>query len=103
MDMWRCWRFDAKTRYYQASIPWYWRRYRHWWSNEKIYPIPEFDTYIPPEKDEEHIEDILTEEEIQTLEKKEAKFQERKKKRKKKGREQQKRKRAKERAKKMNS
>ena len=57
----------------------------------------------PPWKDEEHIEDMLTEEEIQTLEKKETKFQERKKKRKKKEREQQKRKRAKERAEKINS
>ena len=38
--------------------------------------FPCFDTYVPPEKDEEHINDLLTKEEIQEIEKREAKFQE---------------------------
>ena len=46
--------------------------------------FPGFETYVPPEKDEEHIEEVLTTAEIQKLEKKEILYQERKKKRKKK-------------------
>ena len=46
--------------------------------------FPGFETYVPPEKDEEHIEEVLTTAEIQTLEKKEILYQQRKKKRKKK-------------------
>ncbi len=49
--------------------------------------FPGFETYIPPEKTEEHIDEILTEEEIQNLEKMEAEYQARKKKRKKEERE----------------
>ena len=63
--------------------------------------FPGFDTYVPPEKDEEHLNDLLTKEEIEEMEKREAKFQEEKKKRKRKEREEKKRKRAKERAQKM--
>ena len=33
--------------------------------------FPGFETYVPPEKDEEHIEEVLTTTEIQKLEKKE--------------------------------
>ena len=43
---------------------------------------PGFVSYIPPEKDEEHEIEELTEQEIQVLEKKEAKLQKRIKKRK---------------------
>ena len=46
-----------------------------------------FDTYVPPEKDEAHLNDLLTKEEIEEMEKREAKFQEKKKKRKRKERE----------------
>ena len=63
--------------------------------------FPGFETYVPPEKDEEHLNDLLTKEEIEEMEKREAKFQEEKKKRKRKEREEKKRKRAKERAQKM--
>ena len=63
--------------------------------------FPSFETYAPPEKDEEHINDLLTNEEIKEIEKREAKFQEEKKKRKRKEREENKRKRAKEMAKNM--
>ena len=63
--------------------------------------FPGFDTYVPSEKDEEHLNDLLTKEEIEEMEKREAKFQEEKKKRKRKEREEKKRKRAKERAQKM--
>ena len=48
--------------------------------------FPGFETYVPPEKDEEHIEEVLTTTEIQKLEKKEIQYQERKKKRKRKRR-----------------
>ena len=61
--------------------------------------FPGFETYIPPVKTEEHVEDILTEQEIEVLEKKEMKYQEKKKKRKKKEKEIAKRKRAKNRTK----
>ena len=58
--------------------------------------FPGFETYVPPEKDEEHIDDLLTiKEEIKEIEKREAKFQEEKNKRKRKEREENKRKRAK--------
>ena len=56
--------------------------------------IPGFETYLPPEKDEEHLSDLFTKEEIKEIEKREAKFQEEKKKRKRKEREENKRKRA---------
>ena len=61
--------------------------------------FPGFETYVPPEKDEEHIEEVLTNfaTEIQKLEKKEIQYQERKKKRKKKKKIKEKRKRAKKR------
>ena len=59
--------------------------------------FPGFETYVPPEKDEEHIEEVLTATEIQKLENKEIKYQERKKKRKKKKEIKEKRKRAKKR------
>ena len=64
--------------------------------------FPGFETYEPPTKDEQHIDDILTRKEIEKLEKKERKFQEMKK-RKAKDKEDKKRKRAKERMKKLNS
>ena len=52
--------------------------------------FPGFDTYVPPEKDEEHLNDLLTKEEIEETEKREAKFQAKKKKRKRKEREEKK-------------
>ena len=60
--------------------------------------FPGFETYAPPEKEEEHMEEILSESEIKTLEKKEMKYQEKQKKRKKQQKEDKKRKRAKTRA-----
>ena len=63
--------------------------------------FPGFETYVPPEKDEEHIDDLLTKEEIKEIEKREAKFQEEKNKRKRKEREEKKQNRAKERAENM--
>ena len=48
---------------------------------------PGFVSYIPPERDEEHEIEELTEQEIQALEKKEAKLQKRIKKRKQKEKE----------------
>ena len=57
--------------------------------------FPGFETYVPPEKEEEHIEEVLTENEIQKLEQKEIKYQERQKNRKRKKKEKEKRKRAK--------
>ena len=59
--------------------------------------FPGFETYVPPEKKEDHIDKVLTEKEIQKLEKKEMKNKERQKKRKKKQKEKEKRKRAKKR------
>ena len=59
--------------------------------------FPGFETYVPTEKDEEHIEEVLTTTEIQKLEKKEIQYQERKKKRKKKKKIKEKRKRSKKR------
>ena len=56
-----------------------------------------FETYVSPEKEEEHIEEVLTENEIQKLEQKEIKYQERQKNRKRKKKEKEKRKRAKKR------
>ena len=38
--------------------------------------FPWFETYVPHEKEEEHIEDVITESEINALEKKEMKFKE---------------------------
>ena len=38
--------------------------------------FPGFDTCVPPEKDEEHLNDLLTKEEIEEMEEREAKFQE---------------------------
>ena len=67
------------------------------WKIKENLRFPGFETYVPPEKDEEHINDLL----IKEIEKREAKFQEEKKKRKRKEREEKKRKRAKERAQKM--
>ena len=43
-----------------------------------------FETYVPPEKTNEHIEEVLTEKEIKALERKEMKYQEKQKKRRKK-------------------
>ena len=45
--------------------------------------FPGFKTYEPPKIDEEHVEELLTKEEIEILEKKEMEFQKKKKKRKK--------------------
>ena len=56
-----------------------------------------FETHVLPEKEEDHIDEVLTEKEIQKLEKKEMKNKERQKKRKKKQKEKEKRKRAKKR------
>ena len=44
--------------------------------------FPGFGTYVPPEKDEEHVEELLTVKKIEKLAKREAKFQEKRKKRK---------------------
>ena len=44
--------------------------------------FPGFETYVPPEKEEDHIDEVLTEKEIQKLEKEEMKNREREKKRK---------------------
>ena len=43
--------------------------------------FPGFETYEPPKIDEEHVEDLLTEEKIKNLEKIEIEFQKKKKKR----------------------
>ena len=51
---------------------------------ENFLRFPGFEIYVPPEKEEDHIDEVLTEEEIQKLEKKEMKNKERQKKRKKK-------------------
>ena len=45
--------------------------------------FPGFETYEPPKIDEEHVEDLLTEEKIKNWEKIEIEFQKKKKKRKK--------------------
>ena len=57
--------------------------------------FPGFETYVPPEKEEDHIDEVLTEKEIQKLEKKEMKNKERQKKREKKQKDKEKRKHAK--------
>ena len=44
--------------------------------------FPGFETYVPPEKEEDHIDEVLTEKEIQKLEKEEMKNREWQKKRK---------------------
>ena len=44
--------------------------------------FPGFETYVPPEKEEDHIDELLTEKEILKLEKEEMKNRERQKKRK---------------------
>ena len=49
--------------------------------------FPGFESYIPPERDEEHQPEELTEQEIQALEKKEKKLQKQLKKRKKEAKE----------------
>ena len=59
--------------------------------------FPGFETYVPPEKEEEHIEEVLTENRIQKLKQKEIKYQERQKNRKRKKKEKEKRKHAKKR------
>ena len=41
--------------------------------------FPGFETYVPHEKEEEHIEDVITESEINALQKKEMKFKEKQK------------------------
>ena len=56
--------------------------------------FPGFDTYVPPVASEEHNDDVLTEQEIKALEKKEMKFQEKQKKRKQQQKIKEKRKRA---------
>ena len=58
-------------------------------------PFPGFETYEPPKIDEEHVEELLTKEEAEILEKTEMEFQEKKKKRKKEEKAQELRKRAK--------
>ena len=60
--------------------------------------FPGFETYVPPEKSEEHVDELLTEEEIKELEKRESEYQNKQKKRKAKEREEGLRKRAKNRA-----
>ena len=57
-------------------------------------PFPGFETYEPPKIDEEHVEELLTKEEAEILEKTEMEFQEKKKKRKKEEKAQELRKRA---------
>ena len=56
-----------------------------------------FETYVLPEKEEDHIDEVLTEKEIQKLEKKEMKNKERQNDGKRKNKEKEKRKRAKKR------
>ena len=56
--------------------------------------FPGFETYDPPGIGDEHIDDVLTEQEIKALEKKEMKFQEKQKKRKQKKKLEENRKRA---------
>ena len=63
--------------------------------------FPNFETYEPPTKDEEHLDELLTEDEIKELEKAEMEFQKNKKKRKKIEHEEELRKRAKIRARKL--
>ena len=60
--------------------------------------FPGFETYKPPTKDEEHVDELLTEDEIKALEQTEVEYQKEKKKRKKVEREEDMRKRAKKRA-----
>ena len=57
--------------------------------------FPGFDTYVPPEKEEDHIDEVLTEKEILKLEKEEMKKRERQKKQKEKKKKQRAKKRAK--------
>ena len=57
--------------------------------------FPGFETYKPPTKDEEHVDELLTEHEIKALEKTEVEYQKEKKKRKKVERDEVMRKRAK--------
>ena len=64
---------------------------------KKFLRFPGFETYVQPEKDEGHTEEVLTTTEIEKLKKKEIQYQERKKKRKKKKMIKEKRKRAKKR------
>ena len=59
--------------------------------------FPGFETYVPPEKEEENIEEFLTENEIQILKEREVKYQERQKNRKRQKKEKEKRKCAKKR------
>ena len=63
--------------------------------------FPSFATYKPPTKDEEHMDELLTEDEMKTLEQVEIEYQKEKKKRKKVERDEGMRKRAKERAQKL--
>ena len=56
--------------------------------------FPNFETYVPPEKDEEHIEDPLTQEEIKSLVYKERAYQQKQKQLRKEKREEAKRQRA---------
>ena len=68
---------NAFTFFGSASFSaWYW----YWQENEKLLTLPE--TYVPHEKEEDHIDELLTEKEILKLEKEEMKNRERKKKRK---------------------
>ena len=60
--------------------------------------FPGFETYKPPTKDEEHVDELLTEDEIKALEQTEVEYQKEKKKRKKIKRDEDMRKRAKKRA-----
>ena len=62
---------------------------------EKWIRFPGFESYIPPERDEEHQPEELTEQEIQALEEKEKKLQKQLKKRKKEAKEKAMRERAK--------
>ena len=63
--------------------------------------FPGFETYVPPEKDEEHNDDPITEAEVNELTKAELEFQKRKKKRKQNEKEAALRKRVKKRAQEM--
>ena len=63
--------------------------------------FPGFETYKPPTKDEEHVDELLTEDEIKALEQAELEYQKEKKKRKKVERDEDMRKRAKKRAQKL--
>ena len=63
--------------------------------------FPGFETYEPPTKDEEHLDELLTEDEIKELERREIEYQKQQKKRKEGERDENMRERAKKRARKL--